>query len=102
MDIDIISQNMEAARLKKNAEKKIDPARDKALRDACAGFEAIFTHTMLKQMRQSLPGDALFPESNATSIYTSMHDQHLAQMLSQGSSGMGLRDFLYEQLKDSI
>ncbi len=102
MDIELMNHNLSKASLEKAKDKIIDPAEDKALKEACAGFEAILMQTMLKSMRQSLPGDALFKESNATNIYKSMQDQYLAETLSKGPSSIGLKDFLYEHLKDSL
>lgn len=107
MDIDIVQQNLAGARLS-SAKTKVDNPEKKAmqeakLKEACAGFEAIFLHSMLKSMRQSLPGDAVFKESNSGNIYQSMYDQYLAENLSKGSgSSIGVKEFLYEQLKDSL
>lgn len=102
MDIDIINQNLSNANLGKVKAKTIDPEKDKQLKEACAGFEAIFMHTIIKSMRETLPGDAVFEESNAQNIYRSMQDQELADHLSKSQSGVGLKEMLYESLKDSI
>ncbi|MFH2060646.1 MAG: rod-binding protein [Pseudomonadota bacterium] len=99
MDIDIVNQNLSKANLDKVKTKTMDSAKDKELKDACAGFEAIFINTMIKSMRQSLPGNALFKDSNATKIYQSMQDQSMAEKLSQGETSIGLKDYLYENLK---
>ncbi len=106
MDINLIHQNLAGVTLSK-AQAQTDNSINKAtketqLKEACAGFEAIFLHTMLKNMRQSLPGDAVFNESNTSNIYQSMYDQYLADNLSKGSSSLGVKEFLYEQLKDSL
>lgn len=100
MDIDIINQNLSGASLGRVKAKAEDPEKDTALKDACAGFEAILIHSMIKSMRQTLPKDGLFKESNASNIYKSMQDQHLAEHLSQSRSSTGLKEFLYNQLKD--
>jgi len=106
MDIDIINQNLAKANLgkvkKQSSDIEQNPQKAKELKEACAGFEAIFLNTMIKSMRKSLPGNALFKESNGMSIYRSMHDQYLSEQLSKGNESIGLRDFLYKQLKDSI
>ncbi|MCG8563808.1 MAG: rod-binding protein [Desulfobacterales bacterium] len=82
-------------------DKASDAAEDQALKDACAGFEAVFMEKMIGEMRKTLPGNALFQDSNAQDIYQSMHDQELADRLSQGHGGMGLKEFLYRELKKS-
>ncbi|MCK5162652.1 MAG: rod-binding protein [Desulfobacula sp.] len=106
MDIDLINQNLAKANLGKIKKQTSDLARnnlkEKELKEACAGFEAIFLNTMIKSMRDSLPGNALFEESNSMNIYKSMHDQYLTEQLSRGKESIGIRDFLYQQLKDSI
>ena len=75
---------------------------DLELKDACAGFEAIFLNEMLQSMRNTLPGDALFVDSNASNIYQSMQDQNLTENLSKSQNSFGIKDFLYQQLKNSI
>ena len=76
--------------------------REKDLKAACEGFEAIFLNSMMKSMRDTLPGDSLFPESNASDIFESLHDQYMTEELSQGKESIGLKEFLYEQLRDRI
>lgn len=76
--------------------------KEKQLREACAGFEAIFLNTMLKSMRRGLPGDGVFAASNRMDIYQSMQDQYLAEELSRGKSSAGVREFLFQQLKDAL
>nr|NJM03817.1 hypothetical protein [Desulfobacula sp.] len=53
-------------------------------------------------MRESLPGDALFGESNGASIYKSMYDQYLAEELAGKNQSIGLKEFLFKELKDSL
>jgi flagellar protein FlgJ len=102
MDFDIVNHNLLTSNLGKIKTKAIDPEKDKELKDACAGFEAIYMHTVLKSMRKTLPGNALFKEDNTSSIYQSMQDQQLSEHLSKGKSSLGLKEVLYESLKDSI
>lgn len=106
MDMDIVNQNLTAATLSKIKKQTRDPAeqilKEKELKKACEGFEAIILNTMVKSMRESLPGDALFGESNSTNIYKSMYDQYLSEELSRTHQSVGLKEFLYKQLKDSL
>jgi len=100
--IDLIHQNLSVAGVDKMKRQALDPKKDKELKDACAGFEAIFMNEMIQSMRKTLPGDALFEDSNASNIYQSMQDQNLAENLSKSQKSLGLKDFLYQQLKGSL
>lgn len=99
-DIDTIQSRMLAAKAAET--KKTDPADEKALMEACAGFEAIFTKTLMDSMRDTLPGDALFQKSNGRKIFESLHDQHLAEEISKAPHASGLKEFLYDQLKSNL
>jgi len=99
-DIDTIHSQILASKV--DAAKKIDPSEEAALKDACAGFEAILTKTLMDSMRQTLPGDALFPDSNGKDIFESMYDQSLSDHISQAPTAFGLKEFLFNQLKPSL
>ncbi len=100
--IDLIHQNLTSAGLDRIKKGAADPEKEKELKDACAGFEAIFMKKMIESMRDTLPGNALFPPSNGMEIFESLYDQYLAEKLSQSPQSLGLRDFLYEQMKKSL
>ncbi len=106
MDIDIINKNLAAVKLSKIKKQDKDPhekaLKEKELKKACEGFEAIILNTMLKSMRESLPGDALFGESNSSNIYKSMYDQYLSEETSKKHESVGIKEFLYRQLKESL
>lgn len=100
--IDLIHQTLTRAGLDRIKKKAADPEKEKELKEACAGFEAIFMKKMMESMRNTLPGNALFPQSNSMDIFESMYDQHLAEKLSHAPESTGLKEFLYEQLKKSL
>ena len=102
MDIDLVNQNLAKANLDKIKKQTSDLMKEKELKDACAGFEAIFLNTMIKSMRKSLPGDALLDGSHGMDIYKSMYDQYLAEELSKSKTSIGVKEFLYQQLKESL
>lgn len=106
MDIDLVNQNLAKANLDKMKKQTSNLVRnitkEKELKEASAGFEAIFLNTMIKSMRESLPGDALLNDSHGMDIYKSMYDQYLADELSKSKTSIGIKEFLYQQLKDSI
>ena len=101
MDIDVVNQNM--------AESRIDTIKDseklkekQELKEACDGFEAIFLKTVMKSMRNTLPEGGLFKTSNEMDIYKSMHDEHLSEQISKGDNSVGISEFLYRQLQDTL
>ena len=100
-DIDVIRNQMLTSKMTR-IQAKGDPEKEEALKEACEGFEAMFTRKMIESMRKTLPGDGLFPESNATDILQSMYDQNLSDDLAQAPTGTGLKEFLYNQLKDTL
>ncbi len=84
-------------------ENVLKNTENRELKDACQGFEAIFLKNLLKNMRSSLPGEALFETDNhGMDIYKSMYDEYLGEALSKQGDSIGLGRFLYEELKESI
>ncbi len=102
MDNDIIHQNLAKATLARVEKKAGSIRKQKELKEACEGFEAIFLNTLLKSMRNTLPKDTLFNSSHDLDTYQSMYDQYLSEELAKGKQSLGLKDFLYQQLKDSL
>jgi flagellar protein FlgJ len=62
-------------------------------RRAAQDFEAIFLHTLLRTMRESVSQEGIFPRGNALKIYESLQDQEVARAMARGG-GMGLSDLL--------
>nr|WP_320190860.1 rod-binding protein [uncultured Desulfobacter sp.] len=85
-----------------NTEAARQLQRNKDLEKACQGFEGLMLDTLMQRMRDTLPGDSLFPESNASDIYQSMHDQYLTDNLSLGGRVTGFKEFLYQQLQGDV
>ncbi len=102
MKTDIINQNLLQQQMETVGEKTRKSGEEKELEEAVQGFEAIFMQSLLKSMRQTLPGDALFEKSHAMGIFESMHDQYLAEELSKSPNAAGIGKFLYEELKKTI
>lgn len=67
-----------------------------ALRAAAKQMEGIFVQVMLKSMRDAGFKDGLM-QSQASEMYTSMHDQQLAQDLAQKSQ-LGFADMIVRQM----
>ena len=89
-------QEAEALKAAKAAEK-----RDKDLKKACEGFEAMFLNMMYRQMRATVPEDTLFGESNALKIFQDMRDDELMKNVAAGG-GIGIADMMYKQLKPQV
>ncbi len=70
------------------------------LRVAAEQFEAIFTQTLLKQMREAMPKGGLF-DSDQGRFYEQMFDQQLASSLGT-HGGLGLSDILVRQLSQGL
>lgn len=82
-------------------EAKAAEKRDKELKKACEGFEAMFLNMMYRQMRATVPEDTLFGESNAMKIFQDMRDDELMKNVAAGG-GIGIADMMYKQLKPQV
>ncbi len=78
-----------------------DPnARDKKLREAAEGFEAIFVQKIWQQMRATVPKEG-YLHGKDEEFWQGMFDQELSKKMTE-AGGIGLSDMLYEQLKGKI
>ncbi len=82
-------------------EAKAAEKRDKELKKACEGFEAMFLNMMYRQMRATVPENTLFGESNALKIFQDMRDDELMKNVAAGG-GIGIADMMYKQLKPQV
>lgn len=71
---------------------------DKDLKKACMDFEAIFIRMMFKQMRNSIPGSDIIPQSFAKETYEEMYDEKIVDSMIQGK-GIGLGQTLYNAMR---
>lgn len=70
--------------------------KDKQLREACQGFEAVFLQKIWEQMRNGVPKSGLM-DSKDQEMYQSLFDVELSKKMAS-AGGIGLADMLYEQL----
>lgn len=75
--------------------------RDKELKKACEGFEAMFLNMMYRQMRATVPENSLFGESQGEKIFKDMRDDELMKQVAAGG-GIGIADMMYKQLKPQV
>ena len=70
----------------------IQPIRKK-LKDACRGFESMFMQMMWKEMRGTVPENALFGESHGEKIFKDMLDTEMVDRMSEaGGRRLGRYD----------
>ncbi len=83
----------------------LSPALDKPhaeLKKATQQFEAHFLHTLLSEMRKTVPESTLVPESGQQrAIFQDMLDQTTADSMSQRGD-FGLADMLYKQMAPTL
>ena len=70
--------------------------RQAALKQTAKQFEALFVQMVLKQMRQTTPGDPLLG-SERSRFYRDLYDRQLALHLAEGD-GIGIAEMLVRQL----
>lgn len=74
------------------------PGESQRLEEVAGQFASVFTHMMLKSMRQASLGEGIF-ESQQSLFYRDMFDQQLALSLST-TEGVGIRQMITEHLRD--
>ncbi len=94
---DIQKHNGVKAMKDKTAMTPEELAYDKKLREACQGFEAMFLNMMYREMRNTVPENTLFGDSNADKILHDMLDTEMVNNMA-AAGGVGLADVLYKQL----
>lgn len=93
--------------IKRKADKEIqnlDPnaatAKEKKLREAAEGFEAIFIQQMWQSMRASLPKEGIM-HSREEQFWQGMYDQELGKSMAS-AGGIGLADMMMAQLSKKL
>lgn len=85
-----------------NFGKEVGPApeaKDPKILEVARGFENQFLSQMVKSMRKTTPGDALFPNSFANQIYRDQLDGEYTKNWSD-AGGIGLADIIYDQMAE--
>jgi peptidoglycan hydrolase FlgJ len=81
----------------KSSAPSADTGKERRLREACAGFEAIMLQQILALARRSVPEGGLLDGGYGEEMFRSMHDDQLARKMA-GSGGLGFGEMLYRQL----
>jgi flagellar protein FlgJ len=78
-----------------------DSQDEKKLKNVCKQFEGIMLGIMYKQMKATVPKNALIPNGSGREIFESMLDERIVEEASKDRS-YGLADQLYKQLSKQI
>lgn len=70
---------------------------EKKLMKACEQFEAVFTHMLLKNMRNTVDDSGFMPKSHGRKLFEGMFDEEISKEASKGQ-GIGLAKQMYKQL----
>ena len=71
--------------------------RNQEIREAATELEAILLKMMYDAMQRTVPKDELFGDDNAMDIWRDMYNEKLTEAAAQ-AGGVGLADFIYDQL----
>jgi flagellar protein FlgJ len=69
------------------------------LRELCREFEAVFIHTMLKGMRDTVPSGGLLEKGLDGEMMEEMRDLEISKAISRQNQ-IGIADALYRQLSE--
>lgn len=84
------------------AERPVDPATDRKLRDTAKQLEGLFVQQMFKAMRETVPQQEGIVSANAgEDMFTGLMDQHLAAETPSQWQG-GLAESVYRQLRGQV
>ncbi len=95
----IIRNEKDPSLVQKKMENLKDSPDDKKLMETCREFESIFTHMMLKEMKNTIPDDGYLEKSQGTIMFEDMHLEELSKNMSEGENGLGIAQILYDQFK---
>ncbi len=91
-------QKAQAGAFEAALKKAAESGDQTALKKACEDFESVFVQMIFKNMRSTVPEDALLEKSQAQSIFEGMLDEELSKKVSS-VGGMGIADMLFSQLE---
>lgn len=76
------------------------PAVDPRLRDATIALESVFARELVRALRGTVPAGGS-PDAPGADLYTSLLDDHLAEVLT-GDRGLGLSAVMLKQLLGGV
>ncbi|NIA19615.1 MAG: hypothetical protein GWP07_04165 [Xanthomonadaceae bacterium] len=101
----VLAESWKATKtLKKTGDFADNPSVEKqqnpGLRKACRQLESLFLSQLLQEMRKTVPQGGAISENNGASLYQSLFDNHLAEILAK-QQATGLGDYFYRELLDT-
>ncbi len=84
-----------AADIQRMASKNTDEAK---LQEAADGFEAMFVHLLLQQMRKTIPDSELIDGGQGQEIWEDMFYEEIAKCASQSES-LGISEMLMQEFQ---
>lgn len=84
----------------KGISNSADTLKERKLREACAGFEALMLKQILTLARQSIPKSGLLDGGYGEEMFQSIQDDQMTQKMA-GSNGLGFGEMLYRQLSQT-
>ncbi len=70
--------------------------RQKALRQVCQEFEALFLYQVLKEMQKTVPQSGFWPKSFSEELYKDLYYQEVGREIAKRGTGLG--KMLYQEL----
>lgn len=77
-----------------------DTTKEKKLREACAGFEALIIKQILTLAHKSVLKSGLLDGGYGEEMFQSIQDDQMAQKMA-GGKGLGFGEMLYRQLSQA-
>ncbi len=75
-----------------------DLKKERQLKKACKDFEAMFTYTLLKTMRRTVPAGGAIGQVAGKDTYEMLMDQKISEEAANRANGLGLQKILFEQM----
>lgn len=96
----IKNKEAETDSFKKALEKAQEVGDEKKLKEACAQFETMFVHMLMKNMRNTIVDGGFTEKSYAREMFEGMLDEELAKEVSK-EQGIGISKLIYDQLSQN-
>jgi len=70
------------------------------VKQLCQDFEAIFIHSLFKEMRQTIPEDGYLEKSQGEEMFQDIMDMEVARSMAR-KGGLGLGRLIYENFQSA-
>lgn len=87
-------------RLAAGSEGRSGQKDPEGLKQLCQDFEAIFIHSLFKEMRQTIPEDGYLEKSQGEEMFQDVMDMEVARNMAR-KGGLGLGRLIYENFQSA-